>query len=286
MTGTVYRKLVRDKIPDLIRHEGKTPAVVTLNEGAFKDALALKLLEEAHEFFHSWRAGNTKDVLKESADLLEVILAALEAHGLQWEDLLREREKRKAERGAFLKRLFLQWVGEDPENGEAFEDVPGLIIGPLENDRLVRLIKSEIARSKALFIASAFFSPAVMNLMLRDFMDFVNRGYDLRIILSTMGNMIPPEHLIHLKNIIHQIGLRIYHPADIPYEEDPPDFHVKVYLFQRRDRTGAFLIGSSNFTSAGLCTNVEWNSFSAHEINLPFGETSAFSKALQTFEQY
>ncbi|MEJ5365916.1 MAG: DEAD/DEAH box helicase family protein [Desulfosoma sp.] len=286
MTRTVYRKLVRDNIPDLIRREGKTPCVVTLSDEAFKDALALKLLEEAHEFFRSWRAGNPREVLKESADLLEVILAALEAQGLRWEDLLREREERRAQRGAFLKRLFLQWVGEDPSNGDVFEDVPDLIIGPLESDRLVRLIKSEIARSKAVSIASAFFSPAVMNLMLRDFTEFLDRGHDLRIIVSTMGNMIPPEHLVHLKNNIPKIRLRIYHPADIPYDQNPPNFHVKVYLFHRLDGTGAFLIGSSNFTQAGLCTNVEWNYFSAHEINLPFAEKSAFSKALQTFDQY
>lgn len=84
---------------------------------------------------------------------------ALEAHGLGLDDFVRERESRRAERGAFGRRLFLEWTGEGPENGEFFQDYPVLIISPQESDRLVRLIKSELARCTAAYIASAFFPP-------------------------------------------------------------------------------------------------------------------------------
>lgn len=286
MARAVYQKLVRDKIPEIIRREGRTPNVKELDVDGFKDAIGRKLLEEAHEFFQSWRAGHAGEILKESADLLEVVLAALETQGLGWDDLLRERDRQRAQRGAFVKRLFLRWIGEGPQNEELFQDVPGLIIGPLESDRLLRLIKCELGRSTAAYIASAFFSPGMLNLMLRDFEAFVDQGHDLRVLLSTMGNMIRPEHLTHVKNVLPRKALRVYHPPDIPYDQDPPDFHVKVYLFQRHDGVGSLLIGSSNFTQAGFCSNVEWNYFSAHEVNLPFEESSPFCKALQTYRHY
>ncbi len=260
--------------------------MTTLGEERFKDALCLKLLEEAHEFFQSWHKGDAEKILQEAADILEAVLTALEAHGLGLDDLIRERERRRAERGAFVRRLFLEWTGEGPETGEFFQDVPALIISPQESDRLVRLIKSELARSTAAYIATAFFSPGMLNLMLRDFETFLERGHDLRILLSTMGNVIHPDHLIHIRNVIPSIALRVYHPPQIPYQEDPPDFHVKVYLFQRGDGAGSLLIGSSNFTRAGFCSNVEWNYFSAHEVNLPFEDSSPFRKAVHTFAQY
>lgn len=122
--------------------------------------------------------------------------------------------------------------------------------------------------------------------MLRDFETFLERGHDLRILLSTMGNEIHPDHLIHIKNVIPSIALRVYHPPEIPYEQDPPDFHVKVHLFQRGDGAGSLLIDSSNFTWEGFCSNVEWNYFSAHEVNLPFHDSAPFCKAVQTFAQY
>lgn len=282
----VYRKLVRDKIPEIIRREGKTPFISELNIAQFNDALGLKVLEEAHEFFHCWKAERTQELLKEAADLLEVMQAAVKIRGLQWDDVLREREKRCAERGAFFKRLFLHWVGEDSPVYEDFEDVPCVIIGPGESDRLVRLIKSEMARSDVAWIASAFFSPGIINVLLRDLTTFLEQGHDLRIIVSTMANMVRPEHLSHLKTVIPEIPLRVYHPPEIPYDEDPPNFHVKIYLFRRHDGTGSLLIGSSNFTQAGFFSNIEWNYFSPSEVNLPFDECSPLRKAMDAFEIY
>ena len=286
MSAKVYRKLVRDKIPEIICREGKKPVFSELNDAQFKEALGLKVLEEAHEFFHSWSAEKPQALLEEAADLLEVMQAAVEMRGLHWNDVLREREKRRTERGGFLKRFFLHWVGDDPPVCDDFQDVPCLIIGPDESDRLVRLIKSEMARSQVVWIASAFFSPGIVNVLLRDFTNLLERGHDLRILLSTMGNMVHPEHLEHLKTVIPGIPLRIFHPPEIPYEQDPPNFHVKVYLFRRHDGTGSLLIGSSNFTQAGFLKNIEWNYFSPSEVNLPFNEFSPFIKAMEAFEAY
>ena len=42
-------KLVRDKIPDIIRASGRTPQVTTLTAGAYRRALHDKLREEVDE---------------------------------------------------------------------------------------------------------------------------------------------------------------------------------------------------------------------------------------------
>lgn len=46
-------KLVRDKIPDIIRASGRQPSVRHLNDLEYKAALDAKLLEEAAELFDS-----------------------------------------------------------------------------------------------------------------------------------------------------------------------------------------------------------------------------------------
>lgn len=53
----VCRKLVRDKIPEIIRQCGKEPVVRHLDEKAFREAVGRKVLEEAFELFTSWRKG-------------------------------------------------------------------------------------------------------------------------------------------------------------------------------------------------------------------------------------
>ena len=46
----VYNKLVRDRIPDIIRADGHIPQCETLDTARYLDALELKLLEEAAEY--------------------------------------------------------------------------------------------------------------------------------------------------------------------------------------------------------------------------------------------
>lgn len=286
MSAIIHRKLVRDRVPDIIREEGGSPVVRTLTADEFRDAVGAKLIEEAQELFRSWRTGNAKAILKESADVLEVILAAIGIHGLTLDDLLAERDRRLRDRGGFLKMQFLEWVGESTAAVESFEDAPRLFLGPAESPRLINLIKSELARSRTAWIASAFYSPGLMNLLLRDFTRFIAEGCDLRVILSTMGNITRPEHLTHLRDVVPGIQLRVFHPPDIPFEEEPPSFHLKIYLFQHVNGNGSLLIGSSNLTEAGFCRNIEWNYFSQSEINLPFEDRSPFDKASEAFRHY
>ena len=67
----IYNKLVRDKIPNIIKEKGETPIIKTLNEIEYKKELENKLYEEYKEVIES----NGNDRIEELADMLEVIKA-------------------------------------------------------------------------------------------------------------------------------------------------------------------------------------------------------------------
>ncbi|GGO16772.1 phosphoribosyl-ATP pyrophosphohydrolase [Microbispora rosea subsp. aerata] len=96
-------KLVRDKIPDIIRRDGREPAVSVLDEAAYREALLAKLFEEAAEL----RNAPIDEVPEEIADVLEVLRALAQVHGCEWRDIERLADAKRAERGGFRDRLYL-----------------------------------------------------------------------------------------------------------------------------------------------------------------------------------
>ena len=102
---THYNKLVRDLIPQIIRDSGRAYAVETMNEASFRVALLEKLVEEAQEAVMA----DPDELLKELADVAEVLDAILLAHDIPQEALAAKRQARRAERGGFQKRLKLVW---------------------------------------------------------------------------------------------------------------------------------------------------------------------------------
>lgn len=96
-------KLVRDRIPDLIRADGRVPVIRTLDSNEYLAALLDKLVEEAGEL----RAAEPEHRLAELADVHEV-LRALTAHlGIHPEDVTAAAECKRIERGGFDDRLWL-----------------------------------------------------------------------------------------------------------------------------------------------------------------------------------
>ena len=100
---TVYNKLVRDRIPEIIEASGKTCVTEVLPQDAYLQALDVKLNEELAEYQQS-------KSLEELADLLEVMGAVVKARGYTWDDLTRVRKEKRADRGAFDQRIFLKEV--------------------------------------------------------------------------------------------------------------------------------------------------------------------------------
>ena len=101
-----YNKLVRDRIPDIIRQDGRQCGVEVLGEGEFIQALRQKLVEEAQEASEC----ELDELVKELADLHEVIDSFMRAHKIDRDVVLAKQEERRVERGGFAQRLYLLWV--------------------------------------------------------------------------------------------------------------------------------------------------------------------------------
>ena len=97
---TVYNKLIRDRIPEIIEASGKISLCKVLDEQSYLTALDAKLTEELAEYQQS-------KSLEELADLLEVIHAVIAARGSTYEAVEEIRKAKAAERGSFDRRLFL-----------------------------------------------------------------------------------------------------------------------------------------------------------------------------------
>ena len=100
-----YNKLIRDKIPEIIKAAGKQCRVEVMNEEEYIDALDQKLDEELAEY-------QADKSLEELADLLEVMYAVAVARGYSVEELESVRKEKAEKRGGFEKRLRLQGVIE------------------------------------------------------------------------------------------------------------------------------------------------------------------------------
>jgi predicted house-cleaning noncanonical NTP pyrophosphatase (MazG superfamily) len=95
-----YNKLIRDKIPDIIRKNGSEPILRVLEDETYKLALGKKLQEEVTEFGES-------GTIEELVDILEVIYALAAVQGVSPAQLEALRFKKAQERGGFEQRLLL-----------------------------------------------------------------------------------------------------------------------------------------------------------------------------------
>ncbi|MEV0756128.1 nucleoside triphosphate pyrophosphohydrolase [Streptosporangium sp. NPDC050280] len=98
---------MRDRIPEIIRAHGREPVVTVLGEADYRAALLEKLFEEAAELREAPAAG----VAEEIADVLEVLRAIAALHGHEWADIEKIADVKRAERGAFIGRIYLEGGG-------------------------------------------------------------------------------------------------------------------------------------------------------------------------------
>jgi len=103
-----YNKLVRDKIPQIIHEKGCEAITRVLHDEEFADCLKNKLLEETNEYIQDGS-------VEELADIYEVILAILRSKGVSYECFEAIRKKKEAERGAFTKKIYLEYVSESSQ---------------------------------------------------------------------------------------------------------------------------------------------------------------------------
>ncbi len=93
-------KLVRDKIPEIIRADGREPVVHSADAEEYRMRLRAKLEEEVAEFLRD-------ENVEELADILEVLHALAKQVGADKDELEMVREKKFQKRGGFEKRIVL-----------------------------------------------------------------------------------------------------------------------------------------------------------------------------------
>jgi predicted house-cleaning noncanonical NTP pyrophosphatase (MazG superfamily) len=103
-----HHKLVRDQIPEIIAAAGRRPVTRVLDQVGYQAALRTKLLEEAREA----HAAPEGQLASELADVLEVLKALAAAYDMSWEDVVSEADRKRAERGGFGNRIFLEYVDQ------------------------------------------------------------------------------------------------------------------------------------------------------------------------------
>ena len=102
----VYNKLVRDKIPEIIKANGETPITRILEDDEYKIELEKKLKEEYLEVINA----NGKDRIEEFADMLEVIIALANLENATLDDVIATARAKASKRGAFNDKIFLEKV--------------------------------------------------------------------------------------------------------------------------------------------------------------------------------
>jgi predicted house-cleaning noncanonical NTP pyrophosphatase (MazG superfamily) len=96
----IYNKLVRDKIPEIIRQQGEIPNCRILDQKEYLYFLEQKLDEEVGEYHRDQN-------VEELADILEVVFSLADGIGSSREELMDVYQRKHDDRGGFHDRIFL-----------------------------------------------------------------------------------------------------------------------------------------------------------------------------------
>ncbi|AHB41057.1 hypothetical protein P148_SR1C00001G0250 [candidate division SR1 bacterium RAAC1_SR1_1] len=97
-----HDKLVRDNIPAIIESNGEQAITHIAGDQEYKQRLENKFYEEGKELFSG------TNVAEELADILEVVYAIGDFHGISKEEIEKIRIEKYEKRGGFSKRIILE----------------------------------------------------------------------------------------------------------------------------------------------------------------------------------
>lgn len=101
---------MRDRIPQVVAASGGSAVTVTLGTEDFRQALHLKLIEEAEEL----REAPDDSRLEELADLYEVLIALALAYGQTLPDVIQTADRKRRDRGGFVDRTWMESASHPP----------------------------------------------------------------------------------------------------------------------------------------------------------------------------
>lgn len=94
-------KLVRDRIPEIVKADGRTPKYRFAKDKEYYDFLVKKLEEEVAEF-------KKERDSEELHDILEVVYAIAKQNGISAKELEQKRKEKAEKRGSFDKKIILE----------------------------------------------------------------------------------------------------------------------------------------------------------------------------------
>ena len=102
----MYKKLVRDKIPEIIKGNNQNPITRILSDEEYKFELEKKLNEEYQEVLST--TGENR--IEELADMLEVMIYLAKLENKDLKDIIEVCDKKHAKRGGFDDKIYLEDV--------------------------------------------------------------------------------------------------------------------------------------------------------------------------------
>ena len=109
MIKVFHQKLIRDKIPQVIKAAGDKYEVRIISEKEYEKELKKKLVEEAKELNETPK----EKLLNEMADVLELLKSISEFYKINFKLVEEKQVQKRKERGGFKKRLFLIWSSQE-----------------------------------------------------------------------------------------------------------------------------------------------------------------------------
>ena len=108
-TKKVYNKLVRDKIPEIIKSNKGEPYTRILSDEEYKKELENKLFEECNEVKNS---KESIERIEELADVLELICCLAKLENKSLEEVVKVKNEKRLKRGGFEEKIYLEEVVE------------------------------------------------------------------------------------------------------------------------------------------------------------------------------
>ena len=130
-----------------------------------------------------------------------------------------------------------------------------------KNSYLGDVLIEEIKWADDVMLAVAYATYNAFNYIKSDVIELLNRGGKLRALFDIERRITDVEIIEEISTIPGDSECKVFYrpmserPDD---EKDRPSFHPKLYIF-RKDDKAKIILGSSNFTNAGLHRNVEMN---------------------------
>jgi len=110
MVKNRYGKLVRDKIPELIRKNEKTPNIRHMDEHEFRRELLYLLIDSAEQLLRTGYSPVDKEFFESLADVQEVFDEIIKTFNINEDILAKVRAISAQVYGTFEQRIFLESV--------------------------------------------------------------------------------------------------------------------------------------------------------------------------------